>query len=659
MQAVRAIFRKEIRELCRDKRAMFMMFALPLLVYPLLIIGIASVMMSVEQKADSDTYAIWLEGVDPAVAGRLFDASDEVSYRFEAADCADPETALAANEIAAILRVSGSEYTIEYNSASGASAKAEGFLREQLSLYARELTLARLDEAGLDAEHFLNPITVSAVDRASEEKAFGSVLGGIVPLLLIMGVFVGAMTPAMDVTAGEKERGTQETLMMFPVTGHELICGKYLAVACAGALSALLYMLTVGLIGSFMLGLMDAAGEGPTLELGAFIPALLVLIAAILAFALFLGAALMCVCTFAGSEKEASSYLSPIMVVVMLLSYLGFLDVHLTPTLAIGPVLNIVLLIKSVLIFEYDALAITLVLISNLAYAALAITVLGKLYVSERVLFGEKEGSLLERRSHVLPGSVPTAGDAVLTLLIAMVLCLYLGSLLQLKLLIVGAGLTQLLVIAVPFLAARYGRVDLRETFRLRAPNVPAVLAALILAVGAFFFCNMVCQPIARLAGDSAEIFSETFELLESGQSFWMIWLVVGLLPALCEEALFRGYLLSAFSKRMKPWLAIGLSSLCFAVYHMNFYQGCYVFLLGLILGYVVLRGGSIVYSCLIHFVCNSIAVLFSCFAEEIGAALPVLTLDTPLVNAVTLLFGAALTALGIFLFTVTTGKTN
>ena len=648
--AVWAIFRKEIKELCRDKKTLFIMFAMPLLIYPLLIVGIATVMLGVTNRMESDSYTIVLEQVETDLSDRLLQELEDVDYSFEAAAPANPSEALEEREIDAILRADGTEYTVEYNSASTRSNHAADYLCDQLEAYAQDLSTAKIEEAGLDVREYLEPISIKTEDKASDEKALGSILGGIVPLLLIMGVFLGAMTPAVDVTAGEKERGTQETLMTFPISGHELICGKYLAVAASGALSAILYMLTIGLIGLYIFKMTEIMGAVIELTLSTFIPSLTLLFVTFLAFSLFLSAAMMCVATFAKSEKEASSYLSPIMVVVMLVAYIGYLDVHLTLSLAIVPVLNIVLLVKSVMVFEYDIAAIILVLVSNLTYAAIAITVLGNLYTSERILFGEHENSLLERRSSRVPGAVPTIGDSVLTLLVVLLLYLYIGGLLQVKYLLPGVGLTQLIIAAVPLFAAWYGRIDVQKTFQLKTPGIKTMGATVILALGAYILCSVLCQPVAHLADDSAESFTQAMDLLMDGQRFVTTLLVIAVAPAICEETLFRGYLLSSLLEKTKPRAAIAVSALLFGVFHMNLYQGCYAFLLGLFLAFSVYRSGSIVCSCLIHFICNTISVLLAYFPDKIGAALPVLTSDSPAAAAGVFAVGAGLTALGLFL---------
>lgn len=657
-RVIRAVFHKELREICRDKKTLFTMFALPLIVYPLLIIGVATVMTLVMNHYETETYSLSVDPqIDAAITQRLTAELEDVEYRFALTACEDYAAALDAGEIDAALTVDGSTYTIVYDSSSNRSSTASDYLYEQLEAYRRQLSEEQLRALGLEPQPFLAPISVEYSDLASEEASFGSVFGSFIPLLLLLGVFMGAMTPAVNLTAGEKERGTQETMMTFPISGHELICGKYLAVALSGAVSAMLYIITIGILVAYVYGVVDALGASMVLDLSAFAPSAAMTLAAVLAFSLFLGAALMCICSFTKSTTEASSYCSPLMVVIMLVSYIAYLDIHLTTALSIVPVLNIVLLIKSVLVFEYNAPAILLVLISNLAYAALAIAVLGKLYTSERILFGESEGSLLERRTARIAGAVPTPGDSVLTLLIALLLFLYAGSLLQLKYLLIGLGLSQLIIGGVPLLSAWYGKVDFRETFSLRAVRVKQLLALPVLALGSYLFFNAVCQPIAALAEKSAETYSDTFELLRDGQSFGIALLVIGIAPAICEELLFRGYLFSSLRKKVKPAAAIVISSLLFGIYHFNLFQSSYAFLLGMVIAYTVYCTGSLLCGCFIHFVCNSLSVVLTYFEEPLTEALPFLVSDSTGVWLAVLGVGAGLTALGILLLRSTAQK--
>ena len=438
---VYAIFKKEIRELVRDKKTLFVMFALPLIIYPLLIMGISMVMINVQNGYETSEYVVGIDGsvsdtklidslnsagrddsaTDKANAADAVDSTTDKAYAadksdsvsFKTVQCDDYKQALSDGTVDAYLTFSDDTYQIFYNSSDTDSGYAADYLQDTLETYKEGISLELFKEANLDADKFMNPIKLIKEDLASDEQSMGSVLGMIVPLLLIMGVFVGTMTPAIDATSGEKERGTQETLMSFPISSHELICGKYLAVSAAGVLSAFLYLISIGILAGYIYAL-AGMGAGMTISLGKFVPSLLVVIMSTIALALFLGAFIMCVCSFAKSTKEASSYISPVMVVIMLIAYAGYLDVHLTVSLSVVPILNIVLLIKSVLAFEYNTLAIVLVLVSNIAYAVIAITVLGKLYTSERILFGESFGSLFERRNQRQKGTVPTCNTCTI-----------------------------------------------------------------------------------------------------------------------------------------------------------------------------------------------------------------------------------------------------
>jgi len=655
---IKAVYKKEIRELVRDKKTMFLLFALPLLIYPLLIMGISYILIMVQSGYESNIYRIAMEGeiTDSRVRSYLEMEleEDEEDYGFVLIDATDCKAALEAGEIDAYLVEEGSTWSVYYNSASNNSSYAARYAAERLNRYKDDLSLERFAEAQLDAEIFMNPITVKREDLASNEESMGQILGMIVPLLLIIGVLMGTMTPAVDVTAGEKERGTQETLMTFPMSGRELICGKYLAVATMGALSAILYLVSVGILAAYINGLSGSLGDEATVNLsvGAFAPGLIVVIISTIAFSLFLGAAIMCICSFAKSTKEASSYISPIMVVIMLISYAGYLDVHLTTALSVVPVLNIVLLIKSVMQFEYDSLAILIVLVSNIAYAAFAIAILGKIYTSERILFGEHDGSLFERRSTRQQGAVPTIGDSILVLAITAVLFLYLGTLLQVKFLLAGLGMTQLILLAVPGVASWYGRVDVKKTFSLVKPKGISVMGAVLMAVGAYLLGNMLCSPLAAVAQKSTQVYVQSMELLMTDQNFFITLLVIAVAPAICEEALFRGYLLSAVSKKGKPWVAVFITALVFGLYHMNLFQSSYAFLLGLVLGYVVYRTGSIFCGCLIHFLCNATSVLLTFFPEQMGKVLPFMVADelTGGMIAAALLVGALFMVLGVLL---------
>ncbi|MCR4650498.1 MAG: ABC transporter permease [Lachnospiraceae bacterium] len=662
---IKIIYKKEIRELIRDKKMMFMMFALPLLIYPLLIILVASIVISFMTSFESKEYRVALSDnitdermieaifADAAEAGPddetvvlsenalVRNGSDEAgadadaesdagSYFFTRVNISsDYETAIADSKINVYISYDemNDEYSVYYNDSDSDSDHAADYISERLNGYKTTLIHERFDAAGIDYDAYNNPITYRMVDLASGEESVGNILGMIVPLLLMMGVMLGTMNAAADVTTGEKERGTQETLMTFPLSGRELLFGKFLAVATCGIVSALLYLISVGILGGFMYVVLEQAGNA-SVSISSFLPSIIVTVITVMIYSLFLSAVLMCVCSFAKSNKEASSYLSPIMTVTMLVSYAGYLDIGLNLKLSIVPVLNIVLLIKSVMTFEYDVASIVLVLLSNALYAVVAIMILGKMYTSERVLFGESGGSLLERNSKREKNSTPSYGDGILVLLISLVLYVYVGTLLQLKMPIMGLGAIQLIFVAVVIFAVWYGKVDHVHTLSLRKVSIPRLIGSLMTGMGAYIIGNLLLIPAQMIFSESAFKYGNSVTNIMSDQSFLVCLLVIAVSPAIGEELLFRGYLLGSLKNKIKPVWVILITAVIFGAYHMNIVQGIYAFVLGCILGIVIYLTGSIFCTMLMHFACNAISVCVSFYPDTMLKIMPMFSDD-------------------------------
>ena len=614
-KTVKAIYIKEIREFVRDKKNLLVMFAMPLLLYPLLIIAISAIVIGVMSGYESKTYTVAFDSaVETSVREELLKVPEGADYSFEMAETkgADAaEAALSEGTIDAYVYVESDGYGILLYAPRSDSTYACDYLSENLEAMRTDMTKKLLTEKGLNAESVLKPFMITTKNVASEESTAGSILGMILPLLLMIGVFTGVMNPCIDMTVGEKERGTLETFLSMPITGREMICGKFLAVASIGAVSALLYLITAGAIGAYMVLMIGTlGGEMPAFNASAFVPSLVVAVLSVVIFSLFLSAVIMCICTFTKTVKEASGYVSPIMMVVMLVSYAGYLDIRLTLPLSIVPVLNIVLLIKSVLQFEYDALPIAMVLLSNIAYAAIAVTVLGKLYTSDRILFGGQGASLLDRPDEREEGRVPAVGDMILVLAVTSVLFIYVGSLLQIKYLLPGVALSHLIIFGIPVLAAWYGKCDFKETFSLKKIKPLWIPLSILAGVAAFFAFNGIMQLLSNVIPGAAENYAQSMDQLMEGNSLWVKILVIALVPAVSEETLFRGYVLGSLRPKLKPWAVILITAVLFGVYHMNLFQGIYAALLGAVLAGAVYLTGSIFPASIIHFTANLLALI-------------------------------------------------
>lgn len=650
---VKAIYKKEIMDLLRDKKTLIMMVVVPLILYPLIMIVALLVSSAVASNMQEKEYNVAIYEVEEAsnleelgynrqeLIDVIVDKEDKFEYNLQVIDASDKKDTymeeLVLGNLDTVLNVSVEDgkllMEVAYLSSETNSNTASDMVADKLEIYRKKIASNILVANGMDADSIINPISLSWKDGSSKEESLGSILGMIIPFLLIVSILMGAIYPAIDTTAGEKERGTLETLLTLPVKNTELIMGKFLAVSAIACVSAMLNLISMGLMGLYMYNVMlvsDSAAA--SVDLTGFIPAIIIVVLCIIAFALFISAVCMCVTTFAKSFKEANNYVTPLMLVIMLAGYIGFIpNIEFNGVMASIPVVNICLLIGDILVFKYDFAMIFIVLLTNITYAALAIILLSRIYSTENILFSEGGMSLnlFEKRSDIKKGGVPSFSDAVLIVAVSILLLLYVGSIVQLKFLLFGLFLTQLMIIGVPVVAAWYSKRDWKETFSLNVPKISHVVAAVLMEIGVFIVILLLSELLTTIWPQDASNVNESFDLILAGAGFIPTFLVIAVAPAICEEGLFRGYLFSASRKKFNITTAIIIVSALFGLYHMSLVKFFTTGLLGVAFAYVVYKSGSIFTSMLMHCINNGIAVVITFYPEAIGKILPFLTKDS------------------------------
>lgn len=624
-RVVKSLYKKEMLDVLRDKKTVLMMLVVPLVLYPLVFIAGLTLMTSISTGMSERTYNIAL----------TFDDNDELSeYLGEDFDISyvdNPEDALADEDIDAYIeRVDADgvyNYKVYYVSAVTNSSYAVNKISDSLDLLKEHLIEKKLKEEGLNPKEVLNPVQVSYIDMASNEESAGSLLGTILPFMLIVSLMLGTMYPAIDTTAGERERGTLETILTLPVSNHELIMSKFLTVATIGVASAILNIISMCGVGAYMYNMMQKVSDSISgIDMTKFVPAIIVGVLCVLAFAIFMSAITMCVCAFAKSYKEANNYITPLMLVIMFASFIGFIpNVTLTANMALVPVANICLLIRDLLAFKINIGIIAIVLMSNVVYGILAITFLGRIYNSESILFGDGSAGvqIFERRSNMRKGGVPTIGDAWLVIAVAAVAVVYLGSMMQLSFGYYGILGTQVLILLLPMLAAIYTKKSIKDTFRIRSFRLKELAGSILIIFGVILLGVLLTAFTSMIFKSSAEnVQADTTTLL--GDSFLKTLLVVALAPAICEELMFRGYIFSAFEAKLKPVWAVVLSASIFGVYHMSIVKFFTTALIGGAICMVAHWTKSIFPGMIMHFINNGISVLFMYYPVKMAKILPV-----------------------------------
>ncbi|MGL4344049.1 MAG: ABC transporter permease subunit/CPBP intramembrane protease [Cellulosilyticaceae bacterium] len=612
---IKQILKKELIDITRDKKTLFMMVILPILLYPLLMIGVTQIMTVAMSSMEQKTVQIAIKGeVNPLLAEAL-EAAKEGEGKVEIITTNDYEEDLAKGEIDAYLETTqeGQQeaYKIYMNASETDSSAAANRIEDALDTYKEQIVAENIQSAGLDKEKLLEPITYSQVNVAKNEEMAGSFLGQLLPFILVVGVMMGCIYPAIDVMAGEKERGTLETLLTLPISNLELIIGKYLAVSLSAVVTAILNMISIlGTVG-FMLGGQGLMGEGFEIQWGVMVLPLLIATISVCLFAMVIAAVSMCVCSLAKNFKDAQNYVTPLMLIVMLPSYVSMVPtIELTPVTASIPVVNISLLIKSVLSFKYDFGLMSIVMVSNLAFVVLAVVLLSKMFNSEEILFGDsKSFNLLEKRSNIEKGSLPGLSDGLTAYAIVLLGSIYIGTWAQIKWGLAGNLMTQAIIIGVPLLITYYIKGHFKQIFKLKLPRLTGILGGLCLWLGTFIVITLMNQITLRLFPQNQETMQALNDMLFGESSFLINLILVAVMPAVCEECLFRGFLLTAFSDKGKVVKGIILSSVLFGLMHIDFIRILPTALLGLCFAYIVYTTGSILVAMCMHFLNNGLAV--------------------------------------------------
>lgn len=454
----------------------------------------------------------------------------------------------------------------------------------------------------------------------------------IFPFLLVLWSLAGALYPAVDLCAGEKERGTMETLLISPAAREEIVYGKFLTIWIFSAATALLNLASMGLTTWKFSAQIIHGSLSPA--------AIFWCVLLVLPLSAFFSAISLAIGAYARSSKEGQYYLMPLFVVTMPLVFLTLAPgVTLSPFYSLVPVTGAALLLQKLMttssLEQVPWLYFFPVFAPMAVYSWLALRWGVEQFQSEEVLFREAERldiALWLRHLFRDKEALPTTGQAVFCFVLIITLRFLSLNYGQGLPSIVHTGISLLAFVATPvlFMAVVLNSQPLRG-LSLRAPDpreagVAAALALLLLpplaALAQFIFAHF--PALTELLEDRQPFFHELRGLIdpETGieVSLWAYLLVFALLASVCEELAFRGYILTGLMRRFRPRTAILLSSFFFALFHMNVFQFAPAFILGIVLGLITVRAKSIWPAILFHFLHNSLLIC-SVFAVTFNAS--------------------------------------
>ena len=395
LRKVKTIYFKEMLDTLRDRRTLISMILIPIILFPVLMFGISAVMVMMIKKTEAEITKIAIIGKE--FAPTFVSLIDE-DKAFEIVEKEDFKSALKEKRICAALEFpadfekkireeDSTEAIIYYDAAELKSEITSEKLKDRLKDYQDSVVATRLLERKID-KSLLHPIKISKENLAPKEKMGGFMLAMFLPYVIVILAMTGAMYPAIDLTAGEKERGTLETILVTPVSRLDIATGKFLTVLTASVITILLSTTSMSLSASFGFVKMGQFASEQQIQFSISPLSILLLLALMFPIACLFSSALLSVALFAKSYKEAQSYVTPLMFLVILPAMISFLPgFELDWRLVFIPIVNISLAAKEVLMGTYKWGFILLIFISTFIYAGFSIFVTKRLFEKEDVLF--------------------------------------------------------------------------------------------------------------------------------------------------------------------------------------------------------------------------------------------------------------------------------
>ena len=396
------VYLKELLELSRDRKTLMFVILLPILIFPVIfgLLGLVAAQVTASAQAEEHRYVIINADKAPDFAEQLF---YHKNFKRVTSDLTEPEAlrqAIRAGQfdVAVIIpadfdagaeAMQQSQWTVIYNTAPVLDLIGN-YLKDVLKQYSRQLQSARFEAVGIDAvqmEAMLEPVKLQKVSTAENREDLGEKLGGWIAYLLVPLCFMGCSYPAIDIGAGEKERGTLETLLICPISRSSLVLGKFMTVLTTGLATALITVLSFGgwgyLIGS--LAGVDVVAKAMA-ALG--IVDLLLILAMLIPLTMIFASALLSLSIYARSFKEAQNYIGPMSILVFVPLALALLPgVELNWKTALIPMTNISLCIKELVKGTIDMGVLSLVIASTVVLAGVFIAFCVSWFQRERVLF--------------------------------------------------------------------------------------------------------------------------------------------------------------------------------------------------------------------------------------------------------------------------------
>lgn len=395
MKTFKTIFRKEFTDTIRDRRTLFMMVLFPLLLMPLLLTVVTKLQTASVKKATEKILRIGLvtygnaAGLRNEVAGRtdirfVEGIPADSIESFITHDSLDAAVVVSQDFDTSVAQLRSGSIKLYYRSSDDYDIVKRRILA-LLNGYEKKLIAERFARLHLDMS-ISDAVRIEEHDIATMKERVGKAIGGMIPYLFVIFCFMGSMYPAIDLAAGEKERGTMETLLTAPVTRLQILLGKFTVVVVAGILSAVVSILGI------VVAMRQVQNIPPEIVSAIMaiidVQTVLLVLSLLLPLSIFFAAFLLSLSMFAKSYKEAQSLISPLTIVIILPALIGIMPgIQLDTVTALVPVLNVCLATKEIIAGTIKPLLLVEVYVVLIVLAGLSLIGCARWFEREETIF--------------------------------------------------------------------------------------------------------------------------------------------------------------------------------------------------------------------------------------------------------------------------------
>lgn len=375
------ILKKELREVFRDKKSLAMMLIIPVLI-PLIIIGMSALFES-ETSTDVNTYN--KIGFNYELSDIELEILNSLEIDYSVNDTESLEEEFNKQEINSYITKENNHYVINYDSANIESSGSASLSESFLETYKSVLEENYLSNSNVDVSEFNNLLTYEEKTQ-EQQNYFANYIVNYAFLFILMAITVSATYPATDATAGEKERGTLETLLTFPIKSKDIIIGKLLSVTLSSIITGVLGLILSVLAILYVGNTYDIYSGSTLLNASIIIYALIIIIA----YSIMISGLCIAIASMSASFKEAQSALTPLTFIAFFPGMIVFMiDISNNAILSLIPFINFSMIFTDVTNNNLNILYLILMFISTIVIITIVITYIIRQYKSEKILFNE------------------------------------------------------------------------------------------------------------------------------------------------------------------------------------------------------------------------------------------------------------------------------